>query len=275
MKAEQYKIIALDVDGTLVDHQGKLNPLDRDALIRVQKEKGVRLIIATGRPYAAMKHLGEELELDKYNGYLMPYNGGEAYSSRTGERLWQKAFPIKYVPKLYELSKAKDLTILTYTKEFVLTENVDDPYLAKELQITQMPTQKLNNFVEEIPSDISKCLVVGSAEDIEALEQDVLSALGDCIGAFRSDPTFLELVPKGINKALSIERLLKDLNFSAENLMAFGDSYNDLEMLEFASLGVAMGNAREEIKARANAVTLSNEEAGIASFINKLFFAEN
>ncbi len=275
MKAEQYKIIALDVDGTLVNHQGKMNPLDREALIRVQKEKGVRLIIATGRPYAAMKHLGEELELKKYDGFLMPYNGGEAYSSKSGERIWQKAFPTKYVPQLYQLSKAKGLTILTYTKECVLTENVDDPYLAKELDITQMPTQKLNNFVEEIPSDISKCLVVGSAEDIEALEQDVLNVLGDCIGAFRSDPTFLELVPKGINKALSIERLLQELNLSADSLMAFGDSYNDLEMLEFANLGVAMGNAREEIKARANAVTLSNEEAGISAFINKIFFAED
>ncbi len=275
MKREQYKIIALDVDGTLVDHQGKINPNDKEALIRVQKEKGVRLIIATGRPYAAMKHLGEELELKKYQGFLMPYNGGEAYSSEDGERLWQKAFPVKYVPELYRLSKDKGLTILTYTKEFVLTENVDDSYLAKELKITQMPTQKLNNFVEEIPSDISKCLVVGSAEDIETLEQEVVGALGECIGAFRSDPTFLELVPKGINKALSIERLLKELNLSADNLMAFGDSYNDLEMLEFAGLGVAMGNARDEIKVRANAVTLSNEEAGISAFINKHFFEEN
>ncbi len=274
MKAEQYKIIALDLDGTLVNNQGKINDVDKAALLRVQKEKGVRLIIATGRPYAAMKHLGEELELAKYNGFLMPYNGGEAYvCSSKNKQIWQHRFPTEFVPELYRLSKEKGLTILTYTNEVVLTENVDDPYLAKELEITQMPTQKLTNFVEEIPNNITKCLVVGSAEDITNLEQVVCKALGVYIDAFRSDPTFLEVVPKGINKALSIERLLKEINLSAKELIAFGDSYNDLEMIEFADLGVAMANARDEVKERANAVTLSNEEGGIADFINKLFFS--
>ncbi len=272
MKAEQYKIIALDVDGTLVNHQGKISQIDREALLRVQKEKGIRLIIATGRPYAAMKHLGEELELAKYNGFLMPYNGGEAYvCSSKNEQIWQHRFPTEFVPELYRLATEQGLTILTYTDEAVLTEHVDDPYLAKELHITKMPTQKLCNFVDEIPDNISKCLVVGSEDDIAKLEGEVHKTLGNKIDAFRSDPTFLEVVPKGINKALSIERLLKDLGISAKELIAFGDSYNDLEMLKYAGLGVAMGNARDEIKERADAVTLSNEEGGIAAMLEELF----
>ncbi len=271
MKLEQYKIIALDVDGTLVNNQGLINEADKTSLIRVQKELGIRLIIATGRPYAGMKHLGFELKLEQYDGFLLPYNGGEAYKAN-GQRLWQETFPVEYIPALYELVKLRGLNILTYTETHILSENISDSYLAKEVGITGMPTREVSNFVKDIPQDIPKCLVVGSPKEVEKLEKEVHDLFGNSFEAFRSDPTFLELVPQNINKALSIDRLLKLEDLASDNLIAFGDSYNDLEMLKFAHLGIAMGNACDDVKAVANIVTLSNEESGISSMINRMFF---
>lgn len=269
MSEQKYKIIALDVDGTLVNSQGKLNEADKEALLCVQRELDIRLIIASGRPLAGLQSLARELDLAKYGGYLLPYNGGEIIDVATGKVLYQNLFPRDCVADLYKIAQENKLNILSYTATHILSENVADPYLQMEVEITSMPTQEVNSFVEDIPTDLPKCLMVGPAEEVASIEPLVQAKFGEKIGVFRSNPCFLELVPKDINKAASLDRLLGSIGLSSAELIAFGDSYNDMEMISYAQMGVAMGNACDELKGLAQELTKTNDEAGIAYFINK------
>lgn len=269
----QYKIIALDVDGTLVNSQLELTPAVRDALIKVQRDYGMTVVIASGRPTAGLRHLAEELRLAEYGGYVLPFNGGQMFRAEDMAKPFaQTCLPNSIKPELYTLSKEYGLTILTYSDSEILTENLDDPKVHKEMALTVMPSRQVCNFVEETPQDLPKCLIVGEPHDIEALVPIARERFRGVVDAFTSDPCFLELVPSGTNKGVALSRLLEHLGLSAKSLIAVGDSYNDLEMIQLAGLGVAMGNARDAIKQAADYITKSNDEDGIAHLLATLIF---
>ena len=103
-------------------------------------------------------------------------------------------------------------------------------------------------------------------------EKELIELVGNYIDVFRSAPFFIELVPKGIDKAQSLVRLLTQLELTPKDMIAFGDGYNDLSMLKLAGIGVAMANAAPEVRAEADYVTLSNEEDGVAAAIEKFCY---
>ena len=107
--------------------------------------------------------------------------------------------------------------------------------------------------------------MTGAPSDMLKAEQELLDVVGDKMDVFRSAPFFLELVPKGIDKAQSLRRLLAKINLTPADMIAFGDGYNDLSMLKLAGMGVAMANAAPEVRADADYITLSNEEDGVAA----------
>lgn len=270
----KYKIIALDVDGTLVNHAGELSDKVREALVRAQRDFGLRVVLASGRPTAGLGELCKMLELDRYSGYLMPYNGGQVYNARALKApIATYALPDEIIPELYALSREYGLSILTYNDTELLTETPDNPYVQKEIGITKMPTRQLTHFVDEVPKGLPKCLIVGEAEAIATLEPIARERFRGRVDAFRSNPHFLELVPAGVNKGNSLARLLERLDYDRSELIAVGDSFNDLEMIQFAGLGVAMANANETIKTCADYVTKSNEEDGVEHLLNKHVFS--
>lgn len=269
----KYKIIALDVDGTLVNSQLQLTEGVREALIRAQRDYGMRVIIASGRPTPGLRHLAEELELARYSGYVLPYNGGLVYNARAmASPIRRNTLPEEIIPELYALAKEHGLNILTYTDSEILTEDPEDPYVHKEMALTVMPARRVDNFVQEVPSGLPKCLIVGDPKAIEALVPIARQRFAGRVDAFTSDPAFLELVPTGINKGVALQKLLERLDYDRSELIAVGDSYNDLEMIQFAGLGVAMSNAREAIKSCADYVTKSNDEDGVAHLLRKHVF---
>ncbi len=269
----QYKIIALDVDGTLVNEAGVLSPVVRDALLRAQSEYGLRVILASGRPTPGLIALAHELELPKYSGYLMPYNGGQVYNARALKvPIYSTALPDDVIPELKEMCDQAGVCILSYNDTELLSENISDPYVQKEVGITKMPTRQLRDFVAETPRPLIKCLATGEAEAIAALEQVAKARFAGRVDAFRSNPHFLELVPTGVNKGIALSRLLERLDYDKSELIAVGDSFNDLEMIQLAGLGVAMANAPEAIKSCASYVTKSNQEDGVAHLLHKHVF---
>lgn len=271
----KYKIIALDVDGTLVNSSGKLTISVRDALLKAQEELGIRIILASGRPTFGLMGLAEELQLKRYSGYIMPFNGGCTYNCRANKPLVSSELPADVVPELYALAREYGQTILTYDDEHILSENIDDPYLCKEVEITGMKPCRVDDFVVQVPKALPKCLIVGEPEKIEQLEGIARERFADRIGVFRSAPFFLELVPQGIHKASAIAALLERLDYDRSELIAVGDSYNDIEMIQLAGLGVAMANAPEPIKACADYVTKSHDEDGVAHLLSKFVFDQH
>jgi Cof subfamily protein (haloacid dehalogenase superfamily) len=152
----------------------------------------------------------------------------------------------------------------------VITETPEDRYVLEEARINKLKVKKIDSFVDYITFPIPKCLVVQEGDHLAKVEKIMSDALGNRFNVFRSEPYFLEIMPKNIDKAYSLSILAKYLHISKEEVVACGDGYNDLTMIGYAGLGIAMKNAQEVVKHKADFVTLSNDEDGIAFAIEKM-----
>jgi Cof subfamily protein (haloacid dehalogenase superfamily) len=259
-----FRAIALDLDGTLTNHDKVVTPRTRQALLKAQ-EQGAIIILASGRPTYGIVPVAECLELEKRGGYILSYNGGNIVNAKTGEKLFSQFLPDAVIPILYKYAKEKNHALLGYAGNEIITEMPDDPYVKEESRINKMNIRKVDNLMETLEPHPTKLLMTGDPTDMLKAEEELVGILVEKMDIFRSAPFFLELVPKGIDKAQSLLRLLAKINLTPADLIAFGDGYNDLSMLKLAGVGVAMANAAPEVRADADYVTLSNEEDGVAA----------
>ena len=265
-KAKQipYRAIALDLDGTLTNHDKVVTPKTREALLKAASQ-GAVIILASGRPTYGIEPVAECLELNQQGGYILSYNGGNIVNAKTGEKLFSQFLPDNVIPELYSYAKEHGHALLGYDGNEIITEMPDDQYVKEESRINKMNIRKVDNLFEALEPHPTKLLMTGDPSDMLKAEEELVEKLGDRMDIFRSAPFFLELVPKGIDKAKSLTRLLTIINLTPADLIAFGDGYNDLSMLKLAGMGVAMENAAPEVRAEADYVTLSNEEDGVAA----------
>ena len=265
-KAKQipYRAIALDLDGTLTNHEKVVTPKTREALLQAASQ-GAVIILASGRPTYGIEPVAECLELQKRGGYILSYNGGNIVNAKTGEKLFSQFLPDEVIPELYAYAKEHGHALLGYAGNEIITEMPDDQYVKEESRINKMNIRKVDNLFEFLEPHPTKLLMTGDPTLMLKAEEELVEKLGDRMDIFRSAPFFLELVPKGIDKAKSLTRLLTKINLTPADLIAFGDGYNDLSMLKLAGMGVAMENAAPEVRAEADYVTLSNEEDGVAA----------
>lgn len=270
----KYKLLVLDLDGTLTNTRKEVTEHTRTTLIKAQ-EQGLKIVLASGRPTYGIAPLANLLQLDKYEGYVLSYNGGEIIDWKTGELLYKNLLDPEVLPYLYQCANDNHFAIVTYDGEYVLTEYPDDEYVLKEALLNVMKINKVDNFLKAVQHPIAKCLIVGEPTRLAVLEKEMYSHLHDRMGVFRSEPYFLELVPKGIDKAQSLAVLLKEIGMTKDEMIAVGDGFNDLSMIKYAGLGVAMSNAQEVVKENADFITLSNEEDGVAHVVEKFILSEN
>ena len=268
-----YKAIALDLDGTLTNHDKVITPRTYDALMRVQNE-GVHIILASGRPTYGIEPIAECLKIGDYEGYVLSYNGGKIIDWKNRKELFANHLPDDMKPVLYKYAKDNNHALLGYAGKEIITETPDDKYVKEESRINKMNIRKVDNLLDSIEPHPTKLLMTGEPEEMVVAEQEISQLAGDRMDVFRSAPFFVELVPKGIDKALSLGRLLDIMHISPEELMSFGDGYNDISMIKYAGIGVAMDNAADEVKKAADYVTLSNEDDGIAAAIDKFFIQQ-
>lgn len=259
-----FRAIALDQDGTLTNHDKEITPRTRQALLKAQ-EQGAIIILASGRPTYGIEPVAECLELDKRGGYILSYNGGNIVNTKTQEKLFSQYLPDEVLPILYQYAKEKRYALLGYAGNEIITETPCDTYVKEESRINKMNIRQVDNLLEALEPHPTKLLMTGDPSDMLKAEGELVEQLCDKMDIFRSAPFFLELVPKGIDKAQSLLRLLARINLPPADLIAFGDGYNDLSMLKLAGIGVAMANAAPEVRAEADYVTLSNEEDGVAA----------
>lgn len=270
----KYKLLVLDLDGTLTNTRKEVTEHTRATLIKAQ-EQGLKIVLASGRPTYGIAPLANLLQLDRFEGYVLSYNGGEIIDWKTGELLYKNLLDPKVLPYLYQCACDNDFAIVTYDGEYVLTERPDDEYVLKEALLNVMKIKKVENFLKAVQHPIAKCLIVGEPTRLATLEKTMHEHLHDRMGVFRSEPYFLELVPKGIDKAQSLAVLLKEIGMTKEEMIAIGDGFNDLSMIKYAGLGVAMSNAQPIVKENADFITLSNEEDGVAHVVEKFVFAKS
>lgn len=270
----KFKLLVLDLDGTLTNAKKEITPRNREVLIRAQ-EQGIRLVLASGRPTYGIAPLADELQLDRFGGYILAYNGGEIIDWKSRKTVYHKVLPDEVIPYLYTCAHQNGLAILSYNGESILTESPDDLYVEKEAFLNKMPVCPTTDFLGDLRLPVPKCLIVGNPSRLIAVESEISLQLQGQISVYRSEPYFLELVPLGIDKAQSLAILLEKLNIAREEMIAIGDGYNDLSMIKYAGMGIAMANAQEPVKQAADYVTLSNEEDGVAAAVEQFLLTES
>lgn len=264
------KVLAVDIDGTLVTPDKKITPRTKEALLRFQQAGGI-LVLASGRPPCGMRVFAEELELSKYGGFMLSYNGAKITEMATGKIVTERFLDLDKLPDIIRIAGLFGVAPLTYEGDTALTEDPSDPYLQLEVSINQLRLKVVDSLVDYIDFPIPKCLCTGNPAVLEQLEAAMNAELNG-VNIFRSESFFLEVNPPGIGKGEMLSAFLADRSLTAADLMAVGDGYNDLSMLQYASAGVAMGNAKDVVKAAADYITESNEADGLAKAVDKFLF---
>ncbi|MEG0367586.1 MAG: Cof-type HAD-IIB family hydrolase [Coprobacillus sp.] len=259
----KYKLIALDLDGTLKNSNNEITELTRKALIKVQ-EMGIKVVLASGRPTPGLRHEAEELLLDQYEGYLLSFNGARVMDCLTKTSIYEQTLTIDEAKKAYQRAKEFNLACMTYKDQVILTEDIDDEYVAVEASINDISKQQVESFEAILEDPIYKVLLTGKPDYVASIVDEFKEPFGDSLSIYRSAPFFIEVMAQNIDKAQSLDCLVKTLGFKREEVIAFGDGYNDLSMIEYAGLGVAMNNAVDGVKEKADRITLSNDQDGIA-----------
>ena len=265
----KYKLMAIDLDGTLTNQQKVVTPPTLQALMQAQ-EQGLRLIIASGRPTHGVLPIATLLQLSHFGGFLLSYNGAEIYDCQAQKMIYQQAIDPSFLPSIYQYARDHHFAVETFMDDQAITEQPDDPYIQRQAWINRLNITKVTNWVGAIDFPVMKCLIVGEPERLVQLEQIMLQELEGKLNICRSEPYFLEIVAKDVDKASALSRLLDYTKCKREELVAVGDSYNDISMIRLAGLGVAMANAPEIVRQHADYITLSNEDDGVADLIYKI-----
>ena len=263
-----YEIIALDLDGTLTNSEKKITPKTKEALFRIQ-EKGKKIILASGRPTPGVVPLAEELKLHEYGGYILSFNGAKIINYKTKEIIRNKVLPKSIIKEVYEEAVMQDTGILTYTDDVIISGNGIDKYVEIEAKINKIPVVEVENFPTYVDFDVNKCLLTGEDNHMARVERIFGRRFEKEISIYRSEPFFVEIMPKNIDKADSLSKLLEKIGLTKEQLICCGDGFNDLSMIKYAGLGVAMANAQTIVKEAADYITKSNNEDGIAYVVEQ------
>lgn len=266
-----YRIIALDIDGTLTNSRKEIPATTLHALLDIQA-KGYKVVLASGRPTPGMRNLAQKLQLDSFGSYILSYNGGRITECSTNRIIYQKMLPKSVVPDIYAFCLENDVGMLTYDNDSIITGTRIDQYMETESRINGLPIRTVPEFAEYIDFDINKCLLTAEPEYLAEIEIRLRKMYGDSLNIYRSEPFFLEIMPQNIDKAHGLNILLSDIGLTSEQLISCGDGYNDITMIEFAGLGIAMANAQERVKSAANYITLSNDNDGILHVIEKFIW---
>lgn len=269
------KILVADIDGTLVNSQKEITPATRRALVGVLNE-GHRVILASGRPLPGMRRFERELLLDLMGGYLIASNGAKVVDCVTGEVVYQKILPLSVVPKIHAYAKNRGCGLITFLGDNSVSAFPPDQYVRYEAKINGIQILVREDWPEFVNFDINKCIVTAEPELAEVYEKELQRLLRDEANVFRSDPFFIEVVPKGVDKALTLEQILPLIGAKQEQLVCCGDGFNDISMLQYAATGVAMGNAQPAVKEVADYVTkATNDQDGLVEVIEKFFSDED
>ena len=264
----KYKLIATDIDDTLLRKDKTLSPVTKAALLRAQ-ENGVIVAVASGRLPYGVRPYARELEVLSRGGYYMGFNGGAVMNSK-GELIGSAYLDSRYIQPVYDILRPSNATTLVHKGDVIYADNKVNDYTHIESDVIGLPL----NVVDDLPSfidwQIHKFLISGDPDELKDLEQQLLSALGDEVDIYLSAPWFLEVMPKGTNKGTGLQMICDNAGVDISEAVAFGDSFNDIFMLKAAGMGIAMGNAEEAVKAAADKITADCDHDGIALALKEL-----
>lgn len=263
------ELVAIDLDGTLLNEEHKISPQVKKA-IQAVKETGVKIVICTGRPFPGATDFLEELALKEEDDYVITYNGGLVQEVKSGDVVVRHMMDHQDYLTLQEAALNAGSHFHAIHNEGIFTPNSDiSEYSVREAYMIGLPL--FHRKPEEMdPSVIyNKMMMIDEESILEKAIASLPQSLWDKYTILRSEPFFLELLNKKASKGTAVKELAELLSIPQESVMAIGDGGNDIDMIEWAGIGVAMENATKEVKAVADHITLSNRENGVAEALKK------
>lgn len=271
MSAQKYKLLVLDIDGTVTNSEKKLLDKTREKIIELQ-ERGVRVVLASGRPPQGVVPIAKELELSRFHSYILSHNGAKIIDCTTRDCIYEKHLPLHIPRRLWQDARTYGIGICTYGDGKLIAGTQPDCYMELEASITGLSIQYREDFGTYVRFPVNGCLLTGDPDDMEVVESVLRKKYFHEAGLFYSEPYFLEVIPQNVDKAYGLKHLLKILGIKNDEMVCCGDSFNDIRMIQYAGVGVAMKNGQEKLKAVANYVTKNdNDHDGIVEVIERFF----
>lgn len=264
------KLLALDMDGTLLDSQKQLTEAQIEA-IHQAIERGVKLVLCTGRMLTGVKPYFHQLGLDAENEYVIVNNGCSTHQTSDWKLIdWAELSPeqIKYLATFIPESDMQ-LTLFDEDHYYVLEDKPNEFSRADANLVFVEPSILSMEDATNQSRHLFQAMFVGTKEATDVFEEKYAATLRKDFDAVRSQDVLLEILPTGTNKASALKKLAEQLQILPEEIMAVGDANNDIEMLEFAGLSIAMGNASDLVKSLADDVTDTNDQDGVSKAIHK------
>lgn len=272
------KAIVLDIDGTLLNTGKIISEKTKQALIAAQ-EKGIKVILASGRPTTGLLELAEQLEMTKYEGFLVSYNGARVTDCLTKKVLFNQAMSIETGQAILEHLKKFDVIPMIDKEDYLYVNDVysgmlDLPdgafnIIEYEARGGNFKLSEIDDLAAFATFPINKILIAAQPEYLQKIAPALHAPFDEIVTAAFSAPFYFEFTDKGIDKAKALNTVFPEMGIHSENIIAFGDGHNDRSIIEYAGIGVAMGNAVDALKEIADDVTLSCDEDGIAAGLEK------
>ena len=265
------KLVAIDMDGTLLNSKKELLEETKQYFKDFhKKETDTLLVLCTGRPETGIRPYLKDLGYLEENHYIISQNGANIYESQTGKRVMDAFLDSAAIQKWIELGKKHGISVMGAGVDYYYcfdqepTEWMEFDVKLVSGKLKRIPTK------ESLNTDFYKILLMGDEEQLNEFETFIPQEWRDEFYVVRSQKYLVEVLTKGVNKAFGLEKLAQKLNIEPSEIAAIGDAANDIEMLEYAGLAIAMGNASEEVKAIADIVTDTNENNGVIKAIDNL-----
>lgn len=265
-----YKLIVMDLDGTLNNDRKEIDFPTLEALMAAQRA-GIRLTLASARPLPGLYKDRDALRIQDHGGFLMAYNGGAIVDATTGELLNAHTMNPEDARKVLRALEALPVTpILDDGKVFYVTDK-DGYKVDYECRNNRMICLEVPNLAERLDFAPFKLLMSLDPAVIKPVQKDIAALLPEGLTVVQTAAFYLEVIPTAINKGDGLKSICLHLCIDPSQTIAFGDSENDIPMMKAAGLGIAMQNADTEVQSAADRVTLSNNENGIAVALRRIF----
>ena len=268
IKNPVYKLIALDLDDTLLTAAKEISAQNIAALRRAVRA-GVRVVLASGRTAEGMRFAAEAIGHRDYEISA----GGAVVTDPNGRELYSNPVPPKTAKEImaYAAQNNAYFQIFCGSDFYFISRTAYTDAYEKSCRFAGREDPGIMDWNE---ISTSKILIIDTQERINRMHADLAARFPDVKAVF-SQNGFLEIINAQANKGTALSYITRKLDIPKNQVIAIGDSEIDLPMLREAGLGVAVGNAREEVRAKADHITLTNEENGVAAVVNQFIFGEN
>ena len=264
-KNTEIKLVVFDLDDTLLDSRQGISART-SAAIRQVAQKGIAIMLATGRMYASTVKFAQYLELAVP---LITYNGAMVKAFPSGELLFHQPIDPEAAAQVLALCREQRWHIQTYIDDVLYVREINR-YASLYARITDTEPVAVGDRLYALQAAPTKMLVIAEPDTVQQIKAYLVARLGNRLYIAESKPNFLEITHPSVHKGAALRWMAEQLKIDRHHIMAFGNGGNDIEMLRYAGWGIAVGNSPAEVKKAARLVTDSHDEDGVAKILEKV-----